>query len=127
MTDSGNSFVSAGAGETIRLGGIEISASGIKPVVGNLATLCRREEIREVIVQYGFRSHHPLLQVLFGAGLSLLLVPASGLLLRAFGQNGTLEWGACMLSIPGVLGLWLVIDAGSRGYFVRVVTKRERR
>ena len=118
------SLVMEATGETFCTAGIQISPAGIKPMTGNLVTLVNTEEITEIIVRYGFRSAHPVIQLALGAVLSLLPLYSVARMLFWSSEGGTLYDGEVLLLTSGIIGVWLLVDAFSRGYYLVVVTPR---
>lgn len=108
----------------IDLVGIRITADGLMPDDGNLATLVRRVDIRNVELHYGFRSAHPLLQLIFGVALATVgSFVGINCLMLAIEQDTMIRAGLLML-VPALLGLITLIDAGRRGHFLKLVKQR---
>jgi hypothetical protein len=108
--------------DTIRVGGVELSSAGIKPVTGNLATLIKAEDVNDVTGHYGARSAHPIVQIVVGAAMSLLLIDTIQNVIHWLRHGGVMMDIELLLAIPGGLGVWLLIDAFSRGYYLLVRT-----
>src|SRR5450631_4049259 len=83
----------------LRIAGVHISRAGIKPISGNRATLVKSADIKDIMVRYGFQSHHPFLQAVLGI-LLICVLP--------------LALAKVLLVIPALIGIWLFFDSFSR-------------
>jgi hypothetical protein len=91
----------------LRIAGVHISRAGIKPVTGNLATLVKSAEVKDIMVRYGFQSQHPVLQAVLGILLVCLLPLAPA---------------KVPLVTPALIGIWLFFNSFSRGYYLLIQT-----
>ena len=84
-------------------------------------------DIKEVALSHGFQSPHPVLQIVFGSCLAVVGLTGVGYVLNIFFRKGVFFIGLSMLSIPGCLGIWLIVTALHRGFYLDVRTMAGRK
>ncbi len=82
---------------------------------GKTVKAVRRGQFESITLEHGFYSHHPLLQTIFGLGLTVVGALPAVWALRWAREGGTLDvwYFVVVLLLP--LGLWVVRDATRRG------------
>src|SRR5689334_20319837 len=114
--------------ESIEYSGIRISDTHMAELDGHRPLVAvKRSDIERVTLRRGWQSRRPLLQLLFGAGLSVIALFPILATLRwlQFGGRIHVGWPFAAAFIT-VVAAWVMYDSLRRGFFLAIEGPRGR-
>lgn len=113
------------ATDAINYGGIQITADRLMETDGGrVMVLVPRDEVRNILLRYGFRSRHPIAQLVIGIVLALTAVIPIAHLIDWSVNGGTFFEAELGLIVLAVIGVYLILDAPRRGYALEVTSTK---
>jgi hypothetical protein len=107
--------------EVIEVGGIRFEETKISNVQDNrVFASIDRSDITSLDFRWGILSQRPFLQISFGALLSLFGLSVVRFIFTWLTQGGIAFDYQIMLILVLPMGIWLIMDALKRGYFLSI-------